>query len=306
VVMDGDRPELKSLFLDGMLADAYDQTAFRTVVETNRQLTSMHYQTQINPREINLFYLTDNMRERIVRTENGFHVLHSEIRWNDEELRTEMRSHPERFSPNVVLRPMYQEHILPNLAYIGGAGELAYWMQLKATFTQFGCSFPVLVLRNHLMLLDEQTSSRMKELNIVPRDLFHSVDELIRAHVLETVDADIDLSDEQQLLTEIYERLKATASDIDQTLIASLEAELVRQRQTIGQWGARFGRVLKKKNETSVERIRKLHTKLFPNNSLQERYDNLLQYQSLGGDELMDRLHDNILPFSTEMGVLHL
>lgn len=305
VVLDGDHPKLKRLFLDAMLKDAFDQTAFHSVMETNRQLSALHYQTQINPREINLFYLTDQVRDRIVRTESGFHVLHSDIRWTGEDMRAEMRLYPERFSPNVVLRPMYQERILPNLAYVGGAGELAYWLQLKASFAQLGCSYPILALRNHLLLLDEQTSGRMTELNIVIRDLFHSVDELIRAHVLESVDADMDLTEEQRLLSSIYERLKVTAAGLDVTLVASLDAELARQRQTIGQWGARFGRVLKKKNETSVERIRKLHSKLFPNNSLQERHDNLLHYARSNNDLIAD-LHDTVDPFANCLGVVRL
>jgi bacillithiol biosynthesis cysteine-adding enzyme BshC len=265
VVVDGDNAALKSRFADAMLRDAFDGDAFKAVKTTSRQLTELDYHTQINPREINLFYLADGVRERIVRTDTGFHVLHTELRFTDEALRSEIKAHPEKFSPNVVLRPMYQECVLPNLAYIGGAGELAYWLQLKDAFNAMGFSYPVLVLRNHLLLIDGASSSRMAELNLLSQDLFHPVEDLIRAHVLETVEADMDLTDEQQLLTEIYERLKTTASEIDATLLAALDAELIKQRQTIGQWGSRFSRVLKKKNETSVERIRKLHAKLFPN-----------------------------------------
>ena len=304
VVVDGDNAALKSRFADAMLRDAFDSDAFKAVKTTSRQLTELDYHTQINPREINLFYLADGVRERIVRTDTGFHVLHTELRFTDEALRSEMKAHPEKFSPNVVLRPMYQECVLPNLAYIGGAGELAYWLQLKDAFNAMGFSYPVLILRNHLLLIDGASSSRMAELNLLSQDLFHPVEDLIRAHVLETVEADMDLTDEQQLLTEIYERLKTTASEIDATLLAALDAELIKQRQTIGQWGSRFSRVLKKKNETSVERIRKLHAKLFPNGSLQERHDNLMQFRTKEGNELIAALHGPIQPFEADLGVV--
>jgi uncharacterized protein YllA (UPF0747 family) len=114
----------------------------------------------------------------------------------------------------------------------------------------------------------------------------------------------MDLTDEQQLLTEIYERLKTTVSEIDATLLASLDAELIKQRQTIGKWGSRFSRVLKKKNETSVDRIRKLHTKLFPNNSLQERRDNMMQFHLATEADLISELHAAIEPFATDLGIV--
>ena len=306
VVVDGDHAALKSSFADAMLRDAFDGDAFKAVKTTSRQLTELDYHTQINPREINLFYLADGIRERIVHTETGFHVLHTELRFTGEALRNEIKAHPEKFSPNVVLRPMYQECVLPNLAYIGGAGELAYWLQLKDAFNVMGFSYPVLVLRNHLLLIDGASSSRMAELNLLPQDLFHPVEDLIRAHVLETVEADMDLTDEKQLLSEIYERLKTTASEIDTTLVAALDAELIKQRQTIGQWGSRFSRVLKKKNETSVDRIRKFHTKLFPNNSLQERHDNMMQFLPLNEVGLIAQLYTAIEPFDADLGIVSL
>ncbi len=304
VVVDGDNASLKSRFADAMLRDAFDGVAFKAVTATSRQLTELEYHTQINPREINLFYLADAVRERIVRTDTGFHVLHTELRFTDEALRSEIKAHPEKFSPNVVLRPIYQECVLPNLAYIGGAGEMAYWLQLKDAFGSMGFSYPLLVLRNHLLLIDGASSSRMAELNLVSQDLFHPVEDLTRAHVLETVQANMDLTDEQLLLTEMYERLKTTASEIDATLLASLDAELIKQRQTIGQWGSRFSRVLKKKNETSVDRIRKLHAKLFPNNSLQERYNNLLQFHPTNEADLISKLQASIEPFATDLVIV--
>jgi uncharacterized protein YllA (UPF0747 family) len=98
--------------------------------------------------------------------------------------------------------------------------------------------------------------------------------------------------------------LKTTASEIDATLLASLDAELIKQRQTIGQWGSRFSRVLKKKNETSVDRIRKLHTKLFPNNSLQERHDNMMQFHTTNEADFISQLYTAIEPFATDLGIV--
>ncbi|MCF8258694.1 MAG: bacillithiol biosynthesis cysteine-adding enzyme BshC [Flavobacteriales bacterium] len=304
VVVDGDNAALKSCFADAMLRDAFDGDAFKAVTATNRQLSSLDCPTQINPREINLFYLGDGVRERIVRTDTGFHVLHTELQFTDEALRSEIKAHPEKFSPNVVLRPMYQECVLPNLAYIGGAGELAYWLQLKDAFATMGFSYPVLVLRNHLLLLDGSTAKRMDGLGLLVPDLFHPVDELIRAHVIETVETDLELSTELRLVEKLYEALKGKAAEIDRTLVTALDAEFAKQQKVVEQWGDRFARGLKKKNETSVQQLQKLHEKLFPNGSLQERHDNILQFICSSEDGLIGTLHGAIAPMATDFGVV--
>lgn len=304
VILDGDNAALKKSFADAMLRDAMESTAYKAVIATNRKLEQAGYPAQVNPREINVFYLKEGLRERVVRTQDGFHVLHTDIRWTEQELRNEMTEHPERFSPNVVLRPMYQESVLPNLAYIGGAGELAYWLQLKDAFTEMGYSYPLLVLRNHLMLIDGATAKRMDGLGLLVPDLFHPVDELIRAHVIETVDTDLDLSTELRLLEKLYEGLKEKAAEIDRTLVTALDAELAKQQKTVEQWGDRFGRSLKKKNETSVQQIQKLHEKLFPNGSLQERHDNMLQFISSSEAGLIGTLHEATAPMDTDFGVV--
>lgn len=306
VVMDGDRPELKSLFADVMLRDALESTSYQAVIETSRKLEEIGYPAQVNPREINLFYLKEGLRERIVGSEDGFRVLHTDIRWTELELRNEMSSHPERFSPNVVLRPMYQEHILPNLAYVGGAGELAYWLQLNNAFANNSISYPNLVLRNHLLLIDSSTAKRMDSLGLVAQDLFHPVNELVKAHIIDTVDTDLDLSGELELLNRIYNGLKEKATEIDQTLISALDAELTKQQKGLEQWGGRFSRSLKKKNETSVQQIQKLHERLFPNGSLQERHDNILTFISSSETDLISSVHGCTEPFGNEFGVIAL
>jgi bacillithiol synthase len=304
VIIDADRPELKALFVDVMLRDAMEGVSFQAVNDTNRRLHELGYPAQVNPREVNLFYMQQGLRERIVRTDAGFHALHTDIRWSEEALRAEMTAHPDRFSPNVVLRPQFQERILPNLAYIGGAGELSYWVQLKQAFDSNAASFPILVLRNHLLLIDGGTAKRMDSLGLMVHDLFQPIDELVRAHVLGTSGADLDLTHEFRLMQQLYDALKAKAADIDRTLVAALDAELAKQQKALEQWNGRFARELKKKNETAVQQVQKLHAKLFPGGALQERHDNMLQHLNAFEGGLIARLHEAIEPFGTEFGVL--
>src|SRR5690606_802686 len=116
-------------------------------------IPNKNYNIQVNPREINLFYLDTKLRERIIEVEGKYVVNDTNISWSKEELLKEVKEHPQRFSPNVMLRPLYQEVILPNLCYIGGGGEIAYWLELKSYFEAVKVPFPILLLRNSALLV---------------------------------------------------------------------------------------------------------------------------------------------------------
>src|SRR6185436_12759892 len=119
------------------------------------------FKAQAYCRPINLFYMEEGVRERIEPLGDGGYIrVDSKISYTQEEIIAELHSHPERFSPNVILRPLYQEFILPNLAYIGGGGELAYWLERKTQFEHFGVPFPMLVRRNSVLWLDRDANKR--------------------------------------------------------------------------------------------------------------------------------------------------
>lgn len=306
VIIDSDDADLKASFTDYFKKDILENLPFDLVKQTDLKLNGAGYHIQVKPREINSFYLSDGVRNRIVKTENGFHVLHTDIRFTETELIAELENHPERFSPNVVLRPLFQEFILPNLTYVGGAGELAYWLQYKDYFSSMSVSFPMLSLRNHFMLMDAGVSKRMDELRLLPEDLFHSIDELIREHLFEISDADVSIDIELATLEKLYDQLKVKANNIDASMNAPLEAEHKKMYKHVEQWSSRFSRALKKKNEVSVKRIEKLHQKLFPHAYLQERHDNFLEFYSKSEIDLLDQIFEATDPFSTEFIALRL
>lgn len=306
VIINSDDRALKASFLEYYKADILKNRPFKLLHETNRQLEANGYHIQVNPREINCFYLVDGVRARIVRTEKGFHALKTDFRFTEVELLKELEAHPERFSPNVVLRPLFQEFILPNLTYVGGAGELSYWLQYKAYFDQMGVSFPMLSLRNHFLMIDSSTSKRMAELNLLAEDMFHSVDELVKAHVLEVSDAEVSIERELRILAEAYEGLKEKAAEIDDSLVSAIEAEQTRVEKGVSQWSGRFARELKKKHEVSINRIKKCHAQLFPNGFLQERHVNFLQLFSKSESGFWNALDEATEPFSTQFKVIYL
>lgn len=162
-MIDGDDKELKKLMIPTFEEELIQSTSFKKVIPQNEKLEQLGYSIQVNPREINLFYINqNNSRERIVEQNGTYFVNNTSIKFSKEEIVADLHQNPDKFSPNVILRPLYQETILPNIAYVGGGGEMAYWLQLKEMFNQFEVDFPLLVLRNSLLIRTEKQHENNK------------------------------------------------------------------------------------------------------------------------------------------------
>ena len=125
VIIDGNDPILKKAFIPYVQKELNENLSFRKISDTTARIVALGYKAQVHPREINLFYLNKGIRERLIEQEGSYLVNGTERIFTSAEISAELLDHPERFSPNALLRPLYQEVILPNLCYIGGGGELA-------------------------------------------------------------------------------------------------------------------------------------------------------------------------------------
>ena len=216
----------------------------------------------------------------------------------------ELDTHPERFSPNVCLRPVYQEYMLPNLAYIGGGGELAYWLERLPQFEAFGVNFPMLIRRNSVLWIDKRNSKDMRQADLRVDDLFDDTDNLVNTWIRENSGNEVDYEEELKGIEEAFDKLARKAVDIDPTLEKAIEAEKVRQLKSAEQLGKRLLRAEKGNHEKSVQKIRKLKDKLFPGNGLQERHDNFIPLYLKYGNQFIDILLRELSPFEKGMIVV--
>jgi len=296
VVLDMHHPALKRRFISIMREELFAQTSQPLVEATQKALLERGFSGQAYAREINLFYLQPGLRARIVREDGYFKVLGTDLTFTGEEMDAELQAYPERFSPNVVLRPLYQETILPNLAYIGGGGEIAYWLERKAQFEHFGVNFPMLVRRNSVLWIDRASSQKMERLGIGFQQLFQETDLLVRQFVATQSTAPLDLNKEIQELSDIFERVRAKAVQVDPTLEKAVLAESVKQTKVLEQLESRIIRAEKHKHETAVNQLRALREKLFPNNGLQERHYNFLMFYLQYGEDFFQMLKRHLHP----------
>lgn len=304
VVVNMGSPVLKRHFIPVIRQELFDQPSFRIVSETIAELQTAGFKTQAAPREINLFYLQPGSRERIVREEGVFKVLNTGQVFTAETMEVELNAHPERFSPNVLLRPIFQETILPNLAYVGGGGELAYWLERKAQFEHFGVPFPMLVRRHSVLWLDKDAGKKLEKFGFGAAAFFEDADKLIREYIKKNAVGEVSLAAEVADLQALYNKLCEKASLVDPTLEKALRAEEVKAISGIQQWESRLVRAEKQKHEVTINQIKALKEKLFPGNGLQERTDNILPLLLQHGNAFLSDLLAAFEPFDPGFLVL--
>ncbi len=304
VVLNMNSPVLKRHFIPVMRQELLEQPTFNIVNETIAQLNAAGFKTQAAPREINLFYMKPGLRERIVKADGLFKVLNTDLVFTAAEIQSELEAHPEHFSPNVVLRPIFQELVLPNLAYIGGGGELAYWLERKALFQHFGVQFPMLVRRHSVLWLDKDAIKKLEKFGFSATDFFGDTDALVREYIDKNAAGEISLTAETDALRVIYEKIALKASAIDPTLEKAVRAEEVKAIAGLEQWESRLLRAEKQRHEVTINQLRGLKEKLFPSNGLQERTDNILPYLLKYGDSFLPDIKSMLVPFDPGFVVL--
>jgi len=306
VIVDGNDAALKRLLIPHVKQDLLDHLAFQKVESTKEKIRQLNgnYGIQVNPREINYFYLAEGIRERIVRKGKDYLVLNSEIVFTADELILELESFPERFSPNVITRPLYQEVILPNLCYIGGGGELAYWLELKSSFAAAQIAFPILLLRNSALLITGKQLKKLEKLSLTPEDLFISQNSLINKKIREISNIDIDFTPQKQYLESQFEALYKTAEATDKSFLGAVKAQEVKQKKGLDHLEKRLLQAQKRKLKDQVIRMTEIQNALFPNQTLQERHLNFSELFLEYGDELIPSLMKALMPLQAEFFLL--
>ncbi|MBV9988432.1 MAG: bacillithiol biosynthesis cysteine-adding enzyme BshC [Chitinophagaceae bacterium] len=303
VVLIPDNAQLKKLFQPVVEKELLEGFSHRYVSDTIIKLGA-HYKVQAGGREINLFYLLDDKRERIELQEKTYKVPALGLSFTQEQILAELEQHPERFSANVILRGAFQETILPNIAFIGGGGELAYWLELRTVFAAVGIPYPVLLLRNSFLLLKRSQAQKIKALGFGAEDLFLDELSLLNKFVKRNSGHQLSLQHQTAQLHTLYDQLKQIAGSIDGSLpdhIASLQTNALKKIQELEK---KLLRAERQKYETQQKQIAKLKQDLFPGNSLQERVDNFSLWYAQYGRSWLRHIYDASDPFNKGFGLI--
>ncbi|HRI26799.1 MAG TPA: bacillithiol biosynthesis cysteine-adding enzyme BshC [Chitinophagales bacterium] len=306
VVVNQDNTQLKSLFAPIMEQELTLAQSYQAVMQTNEYLKQHNYPTQAFARPLNLFYLTDEFRERIIFNEYNqlFSVNHTNLAFTLPQIQSLLQQHPERFSPNVILRPVYQQWVLPSVAYVGGGGELAYWLQLKGVFNLYGANYPILALRNSVLWIEEPVYRKMQQLGLLVQDVFTPTGKLTEQYIAKNSQNTLTLAPQTHQLNEIFDQIAQIAQTIDPTLQTTVMAEAAKATNSLQNLEAKLLRAEKRKFDTALQQLSNLMGKLFPDGNLQERTDNFIPYYLAHGNRFIPQLLDHLQPLDKQFCVL--
>ena len=274
------------------------------IISKNVQLLSEQYPVQANPREINLFYLKDDIRARIELV-NGQYVIHNtSIRFTPAEMEKELANFPDRFSPNVILRGLFQETILPNIVFVGGGGETAYWLEFKPLFQHYRVPFPVLILRNSFLIVKKSLLSKIEKTSISVVSLFKPVEELMEEFVMKHSSRQIKLGKQISDMESLYDLVKDISGKTDKTLEQHVDKLKTQATDKLAELEKKIMRAEKKNHEEVRNRIHDLHRVLFPLENLQERIENFIPWYAEFGPGFLKQLLLHSQAFIQEFTIL--
>ena len=303
LVLDPDDQSFKREFIGVTEDELINQNAY-PVLNAQIEKLSGHYKIQAQPRHINLFYLSEQLRERIEKQGDKWVVVNTGIEWDKEALLKELHENPGRFSPNVMLRGLYQETILPNVAFIGGGAEVAYWLQLKTLFANYNVFYPTILLRQSVQWIGESANQLMGKLGLEISDLFLGEQDLAKKLLLKAGLVNWHLEMESATIASVLETLGKKAAAIDPTLLPATNAVKARIEKMLHSLEQKMLRAEKRKIGDQTKRTEKLKSSLFPNNGLQERVENFLGYYLSYGPAFFDVLLTGMEPFRNEFLVV--
>lgn len=282
----------KAAMVEVFRKDIFEHLPAKHVNETIALLEN-DYKIQVNPREINLFYFNEDRRDRIERIDdNHFAIVGTDTRFTKDELDKMLTEHPELFSPNVILRGVMQEMLLPNIAFIGGGGELAYWLEYRNMFNALSVPFPLLVLRNSFLVIEEKWNDKIRRLGITDVEIFSTADDILKKITQKSSANQLTLEKEINEVAGYYERLRELSVAVDPTLDGHVKALQSRTIKPLVDLEKKIVRAEKRKFEAEQRQVESIRQALFPNDSLQERLENFMPYFAKYGNRFFECIYN--------------
>lgn len=269
LIIDGDEAALKKQMTEIFRGELQHSQLQRHTAKIVEGFLQKYGKVQVNPREVNLFYLEEN-RHRIDRGEN-FYLQSSPKTFSLEEILAELTHHPEKFSPNALMRPVYQETVLPNILYIGGNAEIAYWLELKDYFTFLQLPYPILLPRQSVIWLTAKQNNKLEKLGLTPEEIVLNPKSTADAQLMQDSSLHTTLATLEKQLENAYNQLKNQAAETDATFGNLVQAEARRMEKSFRRMAHRLVKAERRKHADKVTRILALAEEINPNGAWQER-----------------------------------
>ncbi|MEO5583596.1 MAG: bacillithiol biosynthesis cysteine-adding enzyme BshC, partial [Saprospiraceae bacterium] len=304
IILNTDDSRFKQQFGPFIKSEVTQSVSKSLVQKTQSELSSIGFEAASYAREINFFYFGKGFRNRIEKNGDTYTIFGKEQKFSTEEMNVELDQHPEHFSPNVLMRPLYQETILPNLAYVGGGGELAYWLERKLQFETLGVPYPMLIRRDSFMIIQQDQFDLLKQFNLHVIDLTTRTDILLNQVAESLSTHSIQFQEESKGILEWMDRIRTKAELVDKTLGPSIDAEKAKLLKSIEHIEKKLLKAEKLKSEVQLNKVRKLQDKLLPESTLLERRENFMTFYAEHGGRFIETLLQDFNPLDNLFKVI--
>lgn len=303
LIIDGNSKNLKKLFIPWVVKDIKEQKSYQIISDTIKLLKPL-YKIQVNPRKINFFYHENKERHRIDETNGKYYILGTCNNFSQKEILNQLNENPQKFSPNALMRPVYQEVILPNVAYIGGNAEISYWLELKKYFDNQKIPFPILIPRNSFLLINESQERKMDIYNWKGKRLFLPKKDIIDSVVQQKSDFKFDFLSYKERIQNIFSDLLKESEHTDPSWKNMILAQQKKQLNGLNKINTRFYKAERIKNHELISNFENLHLEIFPHSTWQERIENFSYYYSIYGKKFFNYLYNEISEFESVMNII--
>ena len=254
------------------------------------------FHTQVTPLPVNLFLMEDEGRFTLDPDGDGFTLRGLDRRYSEAELLDLLDAEPERFSPNVVLRPILEDRLLPTAAYVAGPGETSYYAQLRDIYDAFGVPMPVVYPRASVTLVESKVQKVLDRYDLTVADLDGDLEGLHRRLVLDLSEHDVEgaFGEATRALHQAMNALKPVAADVDATLAKSADATRAALQKELAAFKDRVVRAEKRNHDIVRDHLDKAQAGLYPTGKLQERVLNVLYVLNKYGPDLVTRWVDGL------------
>ena len=254
------------------------------------------YHAQVKVKPVNLFYHTDDGRYSIEPVEEIYKLRRKRKQFTKDEILAEIENTPERFSPNVLLRPICQDYIFPTGLYVAGPSEISYFAQVTPLYDFYDINTPIVYPRSSFTLLEKNIASSLDKFDLSMNDVFLGFEELKEKVITELSENNVEsvFNESSNEIELIFDKLKENLFAIDKTLVEASARTKEKIFSTINELRAKAIKAQDNKYETTIRQLIKISNSLYPNGNLQEREINFVYFYNKYGKELIKKIYEDL------------
>lgn len=296
IIFDPQDVQVKTLLKDIFKKEVND-FGFHTqkLIQVSAKLEEL-YHAQVKVKPVNLFYHTDDGRYSVEPVDEIFKLRRKRKQFTKEEILSEIENFPERFSPNVLLRPICQDFLFPTGFYIGGPSEVAYFAQALPLYDFYNIQAPIIYPRSSATLLEKNVANGLDKYDLSLNDIFLGLDELKEKVIASLSENNVANAFEEAAkeIELIFDKIKENLFAVDKTLLDASGRYKDRVMSSVNELKTKAIKAQETKHETTIRQLTRLSNLLYPMGNLQEREINFTYFYNKYGKELIHKIYSEI------------